>query len=259
MHSSDVQQFNLTGKVALITGASSGLGAHFAKVLCRNGAKVIAAARRLDRLEALADTCSGLPGSIHPVSMDVTDQGSVFAGFEQAEAACGTVEILINNAGLSDRKSLMKIDIDSWDQVNNTNLRAAWMVAQEATRRMLDANMSGSVINIASVYGVGVGIGNAAYATSKAGLIQMTRSMALELSRKGIRVNNLSPGYFRTELDEAFFDSEAGRAYFDSLPMQRPGNLDELNGALLLLASDAGSFISGANLVVDGGHLVKSI
>jgi len=109
------------------------------------------------------------------------------------------------------------------------------------------------------VYGVGVGIGNAAYATSKAGLIQMSRSMALELSRKGIRINALSPGYFRTELDDGFFDSDAGKAYFNALPMQRPGNLDELNGALLLLASDAGSFISGANLVVDGGHLVKSI
>lgn len=259
MHENDAKQFKLTGKVAMITGASSGLGAHFAKVLCRNGAQVVATARRHDRLQTLADSCAELPGSIHPIAMDVTDQGSVVQGFEQAETACGTVQILINNAGIADRKSVMNIDIESWDLINNTNLRAAWLVAQEASRRMLEADKPGSIINIASVYGVGVGIGNAAYATSKAGLIQMSRSMALELSRKGIRVNALSPGYFRTDLDDAFFDSDSGKAYFNTLPMQRPGNLDELNGALLLLASDAGSFISGANLVVDGGHLVKGI
>jgi NAD(P)-dependent dehydrogenase (short-subunit alcohol dehydrogenase family) len=259
MHETDAKQFDLAGKVALVTGASGGLGAQFAKVLCRNGASVIAAARREDRLKALAEDCAELSGTIHPVAMDVTDSDSITRAFDETEKHFGTIEILVNNAGVADRKSLMKIDMNSWDWVQNTNLRAAWEVAQESARRLLAAGKPGSIINITSIYGVGVGVGNAAYATSKAGLIQMTRSMALELSRKGIRVNNLSPGYFRTELDEAFFDSEAGRAYFDSLPMQRPGNLDELNGALLLLASDAGSFISGSNLVVDGGHLVKSL
>lgn len=259
MHQSDVKQFDLEGKVALVTGASSGLGAHFARVLCRNGARVIATARRVDRLETLAEECTQLAGNVYPIAMDVTDSTSISDAFDNAEGSCGTIEILVNNAGVADRKSLMSIEIDSWDLVCNTNLRAAWMVAQEAARRLLEAGKPGSIINIASIYGVGVGIGNAAYATSKAGLIQMSRSMALELSRKGIRVNALSPGYFRTELDEAFFDSEAGKAYFKTLPMQRPGTLDELTGALLLLASDAGSFISGSNLVVDGGHLVKGI
>ncbi len=259
MHQLDAKQFDLEGKVALVTGASGGLGAHFARVLCRNGSRVIAAARRLDRLQALADECAELAGSVYPIAMDVTDSVSITRGFDEAQAACGQVEILVNNAGVADRKSLMRIEVESWDWVQNTNLRAAWMVARETARRLLAAEKSGSIINIGSVYGVGVGIGNAAYATSKAALIQMTRSMALELSRKGIRVNALSPGYFRTELDAEFFDSDAGKAYFDTLPMQRPGNLDELNGVLLLLASDASSFISGSNLVVDGGHLVKSI
>lgn len=259
MYSSDAQQFDLTGKVALVTGASSGLGAHFATVLCRNGARVIATARREAPLQALAERCADLSGSLFPLTMDVTAEDSIARALDQANERCGTIELLVNNAGIADRKSAMKIEPESWDAVLNTNLRAAWMLAQAVARRLLNENKHGAIINIASVYGVGVGIGNAAYATSKAGLIQMTRSLALELSRKGIRVNALSPGYFRTDLDSDFFDSEAGRAYFDTLPMQRPGTLDELNGALLLLASDAGSFISGANLVVDGGHLVKSI
>ena len=259
LHSLDVQQFDLSGMTALVTGASAGLGAHFVEVLSRNGANVAATARRTDRLEQLAIDCKNLPGSVHPQEMDVTDENSILRAFEAAEAHFGTVEILVNNAGIADRQSVLKIKLPNWDLINNTNLRSAWIIAQEAATRMLNANRKGSIINIASVYGIGVGIGNAAYATSKAGLIQMTKSMALELSRKGVRVNALCPGYFRTELDAEFFDSDAGKAYFSGLPMQRPGRMNELNGALLLLASDAGSFISGTSLIVDGGHLVKSI
>lgn len=252
--------FDLTGHVALVTGASSGLGEHFAKVLAEAGAKVIVAARRVDRLEALVAKIKSAGGEAAAVAMDVTDPASVAKGFDDAEKFFGVADILINNAGVAKSGTFLKSQEEDWDFVVDTNLKASWRVARVFSERLVKAKKEGSIVNIASMLGLGVGYGESLYATSKAGVVQLTKHMALELIRNNIRVNALCPGYFETELNTDYFHSERGQAYIqNNIPGKRLGQLDELSGPLLLLASGAGSFVNGIALAVDGGHLVRSL
>lgn len=248
--------FSLAGKTALVTGASSGLGRHFAGVLTRAGARVIVAARRMDRLEALVDELRASGHEAVAVPLDVTDPASVHAAFDAAETAFGPVSILVNNAGLPSNAFFTKIGEDDWRQVLDVNLDGVFRVGQEAAKRMIAAGDGGSIINISSVLGLGVLKAVAPYAASKAAVIQLTKAMALELARDHIRVNALAPGYVVTELNDQFLSSDAGRKLLSKVPMARAGDLSELDGPLLLLASDAGAYMTGSTLVVDGGTLL---
>lgn len=247
--------FDLTGKRALVTGASSGLGAHFARVLSRAGAHVILAARRLDAVEAVAASMTEANARLTPLRMDVTDETSIRDAFDRA----GRVDILVNNAGITHTRPVLDETLADIDDIFRTNLRGTMLVAIEASRRMKSAARSGAIINIASILGIRQGGQVSAYAISKAGVIQMTKQLALELARFDIRVNALAPGYFATDLNRDFFESEAGQALIRRVPFRRLGQLDDLNGPLLLLASDASKFMSGSILTVDGGHAVSSL
>jgi NAD(P)-dependent dehydrogenase (short-subunit alcohol dehydrogenase family) len=248
--------FSLSGHTALVTGASSGLGRHFAGVLARAGARVVVGARRMERLETLAGEIRAAGGQALPVSLDVTDRGSVAAAFDAAEKTFGPVTILINNAGVPANTFFTKLSERDWREVLDVNLDGVFRVGQEAARRMIAAGQGGSIINIASVLGLGVLKAVAPYAASKAAVIQLTKAMALELSRERIRVNALAPGYVSTELNDAFLASEAGRRLLSRVPQGRAARPEELDGPLLLLASDAGSYMTGSVLVVDGGSLL---
>lgn len=251
--------FDVSGKVALVTGASSGFGAHFAQLLAAGGASVVLAARRLDRLQSQVDAIQRNGGQAHAVTLDVTDRQSISAAFDAAEATFGVVDILSNNAGVADAKLAVDIDESSWDFVLDTNLKGAWLVAREAGSRMIATGQPGSIVNTASILGLRVAISHTSYAASKAALIQLTKSLALEWSRKQIRVNALCPGYFITELNQDFFASDKGRAYIAGTPAQRTGKLDELSAPFMLLASDAGSFVNGVALPVDGAHSIGNM
>lgn len=255
----DPRAFNLAGKVALVTGASSGFGDHFAHVLAAAGAKVVVGARRQERLQKLVANIGEAGREAMAVALDVTSADSVSKAFDQAEATFGTVTLLVNNAGVAAPKTVHKTTEQDWDFVIDTNLKGAWLVAAEAARRMIAANAAGAIVNIASVLGLATSTGHGIYSASKAGVIQLTKHMALELSGKNIRVNAICPGYFRTEMNGKYFDSAAGKTYIEATPARRLGDMAEMDGPLLLLASDAGSFINGAILPVDGGHLVMSI
>lgn len=249
----------VSGRVALITGGSSGLGAHFAGVLARAGATVVIAARRADKLEALADSIRSTGGQAMAVTMDVTDENSVAEALQAVQEKLGPVSILINNAGMAESRTFRKLEEETWHRTLAVNLDGAWRVAHQMTRALLAAEQPGVVVNIASILGLRVGFGNSAYAVSKAGLIQMTKAMALELGPRGIRVNALCPGYIATEINADYFATPEGADYIRSTPAGRTGKLTELDGPLLLLCSDAGSFINGIALPVDGGHLVSSL
>lgn len=251
--------FSLTGKTALVTGASSGLGAHFARVLASAGAQVVLAARRVDKLEANLQAIEDAGGKAVAVAMDVTSPENVSQAMEQIADQMGPLHVLINNAGVADSRRFVTVDEESWDLVVGTNLTGVWRVAREVTARMLADGVQGSIVNVASILGLRQGFGESSYATSKAGVVQLTKEMALELGPKGIRVNALCPGYVKTEINADYFASEKGQAYIKTTPAGRVGTLDELTAPLLLLASDAGSFINGIALPVDGGHLVSSL
>lgn len=248
--------FSLEEKTALVTGASSGLGRHFAKVLARAGARVVVAARRLDRLEALVAEIEAEGGHAAAAALDVTRPDSVQAAFDASEAAFGPVTILVNNAGVPSNTFFTSLTEGDWRQVMDVNLDGVFRVAQEAARRMIRAGEGGSIVNVSSVLGLGVLKAVAPYAASKAAVIQLTKTMALELSRERIRVNALAPGYVVTELNDAFLASEPGRKLLARVPFGRAAHLTELDGPLLLLASDAGSYMTGSVLVVDGGSLL---
>lgn len=249
----------LQGRVALVTGASSGLGAHFAKVLAGAGARVVVAARREERLADLVAAIQSANGEAFAVAMDVTNSDSVQRAIEKGEAAFGDITILVNNAGVADSKRAINVDEDSWDFVMETNLKGVWRVANSIAKRLVEKQQSGSIVNIASILGLRQGFGESTYAVSKAGVVQLTKAMALELASKGVRVNALCPGYFRTEMNSAYFDTEKGQAYIKQTPSRRIGQLQELDGPLLLLCGDDGSFINGVALPVDGGHMVSSL
>lgn len=253
-------RFDLTGKTALITGASSGLGEHFATILSQAGARVVVAARRAERLQTLVDTIQAAGGQALAVTMDVTDADSINAGFDRAEATFGAVDIVVNNAGIGDPVAFLDMTEGNWRSMMDTNLDGAWRVAHRATVAMAKTGNGGSVINIASILGLRVGTALSHYAVAKAGVVQLTKAMALELARHNIRVNAIAPGYFRTEMNGDYFDTEKGQQYIRSkVPMRRLGQLEELSGPLLLLASEAGSFMTGSVLNVDGGHLSNSL
>lgn len=252
-------QFSLTGRIALVTGASSGIGYTVAKGLAEAGASVVVAARRVERLESLVREIEDKGGKALAVTMDVTDKASIEAAFNQAEAALGTVDVIVNNAGVADPKHFLKIDDDSLDFVMDTNFKGVWHVAQEASRRLLAAQLPGSIINIASVLGLAAHPGQSSYCSSKAAVIQLTKSLSLDLVRHNIRVNAIAPGWFKTEINSDYFDSPAGQAYIEQMPAQRLGQLEELLGPIILLASEAGSFVNGTVLPVDGAHLARMV
>ncbi len=250
---------DLSGRVALVTGASSGLGAHFAQTLARNGAKVALVARRRERLEELARAIEASGGVAVPVAADVSRAEGVAAAFDQAEQALGTATIVVNNAGIARNAPALEMDEATWDEVVDTNLRGAWLVAQTAAQRMVKAGTGGSIINIASILAKRVNGHNAPYIASKAGLLHLTRALALEWARYSVRVNAILPGYIETDINREFFQTAAGQAMIKRVPQRRLGRPEDLDGALLLLASDASSFMTGAEIAVDGGHLQSSL
>ena len=248
--------FDLHGKVALVTGASSGLGVRFAEVLAERGAAVVAVARRADRLDGLKMRIERSGGRALAVEADVRDRGAMAVAFDAAEKAFGTVTILVNNAGVVSSGRAVELAEEEWRRVLSTNLDAVFSCAQEAARRMLAVKKGGAIVNIASVLGFGVDKGVIAYATAKAGVIQLTKALALELAFKGIRVNAIAPGWIVTELNRDYLQSERGAALKREIPIGRFGEERDLDGPLLLLVSDAGRFVTGTTLVADGGQMV---
>ncbi|CAO3402788.1 glucose 1-dehydrogenase [Azospirillum sp. 11R-A] len=250
---------DLTGRTALVTGASSGLGRHFAGVLAKAGARVALAARRT---EALAETRSAIEaagGSAVVVAMDVTDPASVAAAVGEAWGALGRIDILVNNAGVTATRPFLDMGEEDWDRVIDTNLTGCARVARAVAQHMRDDKQGGTIVNIASILGMRVAGQVSSYIAAKGGLVHLTKAMALELARHNIRVNALCPGYVETELNADFFASDAGKALVKRIPQRRLGRLADLDGPLLLLASDAGAYMTGSVLAVDGGHLVSSL
>lgn len=242
----------LKGRKALVTGASSGLGAHFAQVLAAQGAEVTLGARRLAELQGVCEKITNIGGRAKAVRLDVTDAASV------AEVCAEPFDIVVNNAGISAAGPAMDYSEAEWDRTMDINLKGAFLVSQAAAQKMKD-NGGGSIINIASILGLRVAGTVAAYATSKAALVQMTKATALEWARYGIRVNALCPGYIETPLNADFFATDAGQALIKRIPQRRLGRLQDLDGPLLLFASDAGAYMTGSEIAVDGGHLVSSL
>ncbi|HXP30056.1 MAG TPA: glucose 1-dehydrogenase [Stellaceae bacterium] len=251
--------FDLTGRVALVTGASSGLGRHFAQTLAGAGAAVALLARRAERLEEAARALPDQGARAVAIPCDVTDGASVRAAVAAAEHALGPLDILVNNAGIAISKPLFEHSEAEWDRVVDTNLKGAWLMAREVAARWVGARRAGRIINIASLLGLRTIRNVPSYAASKAGLIHLTHMLAVELAEQGITVNALAPGYIETDLNRAFLRSPAGRALVARIPLGRSGEMADLDGALLLLASDAGSYITGAVLPVDGGHAVSPV
>lgn len=254
-----LQGFSLQGKVALITGASSGIGATVAEGLSLAGAKVVAAARRKDKLDQLVATISERGGEAIAVSMDVTDRDSIKAALDQAEAALGTVDTVINNAGVASPRNFVKIDDNDRDFVMNTNFNGVWNVAQETAQRMIANQTAGSIVNITSVLGLTAKPGQTSYCASKGAVVQLTRAMSLDLMKYNIRVNAIAPGWFKTEINEDYFNSEAGREFVERMPAKRLGQLSELLGPIVMLCSDAASFVNGVVLPVDGSISIAGI
>ena len=248
----------MQGKTVLVTGASSGLGQHFARVLAGAGARVAVAARRRDKLQTLAADINDAGGTALAVGMDVTDRLSVTDALDEIAAELAVPNVLINNAGIASGAAALDVTDDDWHTVIDTNLQGSWIVAQETARRMRDAG-GGNIVNTASILGLRVSAGVAPYAISKAAVVQMTKVLALELARYKIRVNALAPGYIETDLNEAYLNSEAGQTMIKRIPMRRCGRLHDLDGPLLLLASDASAYMTGAVIPVDGGHLVNTL
>ncbi|MFN7179819.1 SDR family NAD(P)-dependent oxidoreductase [Hyphomonas sp.] len=252
--------FSLANRTALVTGASSGLGRHFAGVLAGAGATVVVAARRMDKLEEVAAEIEAGGGKALAVEMDVTDDGSVRAAFDSVREALGRpCDVVINNSGMSREGWFREQSEEDWNAVIDTNLTGVWRVGKHATNALIEAKVKGSIVNIASITAHRTQLMTTAYCVSKAGVDHLTRHMALENARYGIRVNAISPGYFRTAINDAYLDSEAGEAMRKRVAFRRFGDYRELDGALLLLASEAGSYMTGSTLVVDGGHLLSSL
>jgi NAD(P)-dependent dehydrogenase (short-subunit alcohol dehydrogenase family) len=251
-------RFSLAGRLAIVTGASSGIGAHLARSLAAAGADIVLAARRLDKLDALRSEIESKGGRAWSVKLDVNDRDSVEAAIDKTEIEFGAIDILVNNAGLADTSSFLDMSEEAWRGVVETDLTGVWRVGQVVARKMVPRGR-GSIINIASVLGLAVQKNQSNYASAKAGVVQLTRAMALELGPAGLRVNAVAPGYFETEMNTDFFQTPSGRNYVERLFPRRLGELSELDGPVLLLASDAGSFVNGVVLTVDGGSMLKGL
>ena len=254
-----LQPFSLEGKVALVTGASSGFGSHFAPVLAQAGARVVLAARRTDLIQEEADKIIANGGEALAVTMDVTDSGSVTAALDEIEKVFGVATVIVNNAGITIPKLLLDLTDEDWNRVVDTNLTGVAYVTRESARRMIAAGVGGSVVNIASITAERVQKALTNYSASKAGVVQFTKAAALELAQHNIRVNAMCPGYFQTPLNREWFKTDDGQALIKRIPQRRTGNLEELNGPLLLLASDAGSLMTGSAITVDGGHVLSEL
>lgn len=251
--------FGLAGKTALVTGASSGLGVLFAKALAAAGADLVLAARRLDRLEETAEAIAALGVKAQTLELDVTRAQSVDDAFTELDARGVVADILVNNAGISRESFLAKTDESEWDAVFDTNLKGVFLVAQAAAQRLINTGKPGAFVNIASILGLQASRTMGSYSAAKAGVLQLTRTQALEWARFGIRVNSISPGFFPTEMNEEYVGSPQGLALAATIPQRRFGIPGELDGALLLLASDAGAYMTGSNIVVDGGLLLNGL
>lgn len=246
---------DLKGKKALVTGASSGLGAFFAQILAKHGVAVVLAARRAQALSEIVQGIESAGGNASAMTLDVRDvEASV-----QSIHSLGPIDILVNSAGVVREGSALEGQGEAeWDDVVDTNLKGMFFVAQAVARSMVK-QQSGTIINIASILGLRQGGGVLPYAVSKAGVIQLTKCLALEVARHGIRVNALAPGYLATELNDAFWQSDPGKALVRRIPQRRLGQLEDLEGPLLLLASDISRYMTGSEVVVDGGHLVSAL
>lgn len=255
-----VEYFNLDGKVALITGAGSGLGRQFAVTLAAAGASVVLAARRRRKLEETAEKVRAEGGNALCLELDVTQSLSISNCIRETVSETGMPDILVNNAGIAKSAFLTEISEEDWDAVLDTNLKGVFMMAQAAAKAMINAGRPGSIINIASILGLRVSKALASYIAAKSAVVQLTKAMAIEWARYGIRVNALAPGYFITEInEEQFADGKADEFVKQRVPMGRVGELEEIAGPLLLLASDAGSYMTGSIITVDGGHVCSSL
>lgn len=250
-----IDLLNLAGKTAFVTGASAGLGAHFAAALARAGAQVILAARREAGLAETAARIRALGGSCEMVALDVASASSIAA----VEPLLADVDILVNNAGIAIEKTFLDQTEEDWDRVLDTNAKGMFLLSQAAARAMRARGKGGTIINIASILGLRQGMHLSTYAVSKAAVVQLTKIAALELARFGIRVNCLCPGYIETDMNQAVWETEGGKAMLKRVPQRRLGNANELDGPLLLLASDASSYMTGSVIVADGGHSINSL
>lgn len=249
--------FSVEGKIALVSGASSGLGERFAEALAEAGAKVICAARRVDRLEALANRIKEKGGEAVAVAMDVVDRASVKAAMDEAEKAFGVPEVVICNAGATGGQPFLQMEESVWDNVCDVNLKGVFNLGQEAAQRMVKAGVEGSIIITSSIIAVASFKGLTHYGASKAGVNQLTKIMAHELAEHNIRVNAIAPGYLMTDMVSDYYETPAGQEDLKSLPLKRAGELEEMDGLLLLLSSKASSYISGAILTADAGHSIR--
>lgn len=247
--------FSLAGKRVLVTGASSGFGAHFARVLAEAGADLVLAARRVEKLEETAEAVRALGRDAVVVPMDVSNYDSVGQAFDAMPA----VDVVINNAGISRIGTTDSLSEEDWDAVIDTNLKGVWAVAQQAVRRWMNEGRPGNIINIASILGVRVGNQLPPYTASKAAVVQLTKSIALDYARHNIRCNAICPGFFVTDINRDWLDSEPGQRQIKRIPYRRCGEMKELSGPVLLLASDASSYMSGAIVPVDGAHLCSPL
>lgn len=251
-------RFSMQGRIALVTGASSGMGRHFVKTLAQAGAKVICAARRKDSIETIAAEIRSEGGQAAAIELDIGSTDSVTRAFDEAEKAFGApVDALVNNAGQIVFAPFPDISDEQWGNIINVNLSGCMRMSREFSKRLIAAGKPGSIVNITSITGQQTKPYLSIYGTAKAGLIHFTKQLAIDLLPHNIRANSIAPGYFRTEMVDWYFDSPEGKLEVENLPAKRVGNLEELDGPLLLLASDAGSYLNGVILPVDYGHVVR--